>query len=100
MSDEKQMIEELAEEILQEYTPCYSEVDKEVLVDMIYDAGFRKQTEWISVDERLPEEPMPCLVYTDNGDIFDSLYNEGFSTKFVTHWMRRPEPPQTKGDAE
>lgn len=38
-------IEELAEEILQEYTNCYSEVDKEVLAKMIYTAGYRKQIE-------------------------------------------------------
>ena len=61
MSKEKQMIEELAEEILQEYTNCYSEVDKEVLVEMIYNAGYRKQ-EWISVEERLPESGEHCLI--------------------------------------
>jgi hypothetical protein len=43
MSINKQ-IEELAEEILQEYTNCYSEVDKEVLVKMICKA-LPKQSE-------------------------------------------------------
>ena len=51
MSREKQIkeIEVLAEDILQEYTNCYSEVDKEVLAEMIYTAGYRKQSEgeWI-----------------------------------------------------
>ena len=49
MKEQMKQIEELAEDILQEYTNCYSEVDKEVLVKMIYNAGYRKQKEgeWI-----------------------------------------------------
>ena len=49
MKEQIKQIEELAEDILQEYTNCYSEVDKEVLVKMIYNAGYRKQKEgeWI-----------------------------------------------------
>lgn len=35
MADKEKRIENLAEEILQEYTNCYSEVDKEVLAKMI-----------------------------------------------------------------
>ena len=48
MNDRQKQIEEienLAEDILQEYTNCYSEVDKEVLAEMIYDAGYRKEIE-------------------------------------------------------
>ena len=47
MSINKQ-IEELAEEILQEYTNCYSEVDKEVLAKMICKAlPKQSEGEWI-----------------------------------------------------
>lgn len=49
-------IENLAEEILQEYTNCYSEVDKEVLAKMISAAIPSKPSEWISVEDRLPKE--------------------------------------------
>lgn len=70
-------------------------------------AGFHK-TEWISVEERLPEEKMNCLVhykhaYCDN----DGYWSIGVSFydghKFhirlaykITHWMPLPMPP--KGD--
>lgn len=48
MSINKQ-IEELAEEILQEYTNCYSEVDKEVLAKMICKALPKQiEGEWIT----------------------------------------------------
>lgn len=54
MKEQMKQIEELAEDILQEYTNCYSEVDKEVLVKMIYNAGYRKQKEgeWIEHIEK------------------------------------------------
>ena len=61
MKEQIKQIEVLAEDILQEYTNCYSEVDKEVLAKMIYNAGYRKQ-EWISVDDRLPESGVLCLL--------------------------------------
>ena len=52
---EMRAYEELAEEILQEYTNCYSEVDKEVLAEMICNAGYRKQAEgeWISLEPEI-----------------------------------------------
>ena len=62
--------------------------------------------EWISVDDRLPEEKVNCIVhykhaYCDNDDywaigfccydgekfLFDPAYK-------VTHWMPLPEPPK------
>lgn len=43
MKEQIKEIETLAEDILQEYTNCYSEVDKEVLANMIYNALFREQ---------------------------------------------------------
>ena len=44
-----QQIETLADDILQEYTRCYSEVDKKVLAEMIYNEGYRKQSvgDWL-----------------------------------------------------
>ena len=65
MSEEKQIeemkqIEVLAEDILQEYTNCYSEVDKEVLAKMIYNADFRKQIdgEWLPSPDGI--NPIRC----------------------------------------
>ena len=107
MSKEMQLIEDLAEEILQEYTNCYSEVDKEVLAKMIYNACCRKQSEWISVDERLPEKNqivLCCLglvmnVYTYMGDgVWEDSYGYFQKDEPISHWMPLPEPPMMKGE--
>lgn len=84
----------------------------------IYYAGYRKQSEWISVEERLPDceygaETEALLFrlktgtveagYFGTGGMFRDKYfrcyhhaNEGWDAKDVTHWMPLPEPP--KGD--
>ena len=62
--------------------------------------------EWISVDERLPEEKVNCIVhykhaYCDNDDYWAigiCFYNgEKFQMDWsykVTHWMPLPKPPK------
>ena len=62
--------------------------------------------EWISVDERLPEEKVNCIVhykhaYCDNDDYWAigiCFYNgEKFQIDWsykVTHWMPLPKPPK------
>ena len=64
--------------------------------------------EWISVDERLPEEKVNCIVhykhaYCDNDDYWAigiCFYNgEKFQMDWsykVTHWMPLPKPPKGK----
>lgn len=82
-------------------------------------AGYHKQNNWISVEERLPDETKDYLVVLNGEDIDIRLFNsknEPYQTyssmmnKFlflderrdwhvtdkVTHWMPLPEPP--KGD--
>ena len=72
------------------------------VINDLYNAGYRKQ-EWISVEERLPENGTKCLVYTNRGKWLDKIeithYNEGFYIEYcvVTHWMPLPEPPMMKG---
>ena len=58
-------------------------------------------SEWISVDDRLPEYGDKILVHLDYGDIKGILLEEYSGTKFwsrafnnVTHWMPLPEPPE------
>lgn len=77
--------------------------------DLIYNAGYRKQSEWISVDEALPENIVNCIVhFTHSYSCEDGYYAMGMSLyngdKFVigkeykvTHWMPLPEAPQMKG---
>ena len=62
--------------------------------------------EWISVDERLPEEKVNCIVhykhaYCDNDDYWaiGICFYDGDKFKMdwsykVTHWMPLPKPPK------
>lgn len=87
--------------------------DSDDIAEQLYTEGYRKQ-EWISVDERLPQESGRYLVYSNSGNrlvldysakhklfnSFDSYSTEqakGFAME-VTHWMPLPEAP--KGGAE
>ena len=62
--------------------------------------------EWISVDDRLPEEKVNCIVhykhaYCDNDDYWaigicfydGEKFQIGLAYK-VTHWMPLPQPPK------
>ena len=80
-------------------------------------AGYRKQSEWISVEERLPRYNETVLVYRPTmgekilADTYKGYYNEdtgdweegwvkfgqnSIGMNVITHWMPLPEPP--KGD--
>lgn len=59
--------------------------------------------EWISVQERLPEQFQSVLSYRGNKVLFevDFIDEQGkwysqckYSTTKVTHWMPLPEPPK------
>lgn len=62
--------------------------------------GYRKQSEWISVDERLPKNFDAVLAVTKNGNPFVCRYDHGFERWAVsgrvnvTHWMPLPEAPK------
>lgn len=76
------------------------------------DEGWRKQ-EWISVDDRLPENGLKRVLvflrdsnftkYIGENKIDTDRYIDGKWVrwgKHVTHWMPLPEPPKMKGGAE
>ncbi len=119
MSKEKQIIEEMAK-ILEH--SCERECPKPINCDrcqavLLYNAGYRKQ-EWISVEERLPEDNGDELIictkdgivgtgrYNNIGNkgLFSWMANEGSdfydlgTDSRVTHWMPLPEAPKMKGE--
>lgn len=68
--------------------------------------------EWISVDDRLPEEKVNCIVHYKhaycNNDGYWAIgfcFYDGEKFQFnqaykVTHWMPIPNPPEEVNDAE
>lgn len=101
---------------------CLCEISCEDCIEShVLAEGYRKQSEWISVEERLPERELqelmrmnplkvfPCLVVI-MGDYYNKAYvskayyaEEGFIsggsgliTERITHWMPLPEPPEDK----
>lgn len=76
---------------------------------LVYDAlAYIQQLEakipqWISVEERLPEEADEVLVFCRNGEttwtnlahrVGKQWWRVGVPMQCVTHWMPLPEPPK------
>ena len=55
-------------------------------------------TQWISVDERLPEKNTAVLIWcTENPEIVVALWSDfpgDYMIHGVTHWMPLPEAPK------
>ncbi len=106
--DEKKQIKEMAEVIcgsgmVDTYSRC------EIIAEELYSADYRKQSGWISVDERLPDTMQKVLAYRGefrggmknvythlgNGNWEDD-YSYRSSTEYegITHWMPLPEAPK------
>ena len=79
--------------------------EDEYIADTLLDSGVIVQ-EWISVEDRLPEDDSDVLAYSgigeesriylacySNGVWFDCVFNAP-ATDTTTHWMPLPEPPK------
>ena len=109
MSKEKQ-IEEMALIIcgFKDCTSCISRMGlrkcgAKAYAERFYNAGYRKQSEWISVEERLPPAGKGVLVCFDHLVSIDFMRSDGQwntfnadSSKCVTHWAPIPKMPFPK----
>ncbi len=106
MSREKQ-IEELGEAIFLNCNACLLEDEAKMIAKfVIEEQGHRKQSEaeWISVEERLPDENGRFLTVDKKGDMMVCFWEKHFgwfamvcNKNAITHWMPLPEPPDMKG---
>ena len=77
----------------------------EEIADQLITNGVTVQ-EWISVEDRLPEDDSDVLAYSRNGEegrIYPANYAKGVwfdcifttpATDTTTHWMPLPQPPK------
>ena len=68
------------------------------IADYLISNGVTVQ-EWVSAENRLPNKPMKCLVYTKRGEYWGyeiTYYNQGFYTQYTEtiYWMPIPQPPK------
>ena len=81
-----------------ELTSCRS-CNARNIADHLISNGVTVQ-EWVSVEDRLPEENTTVIVATDNGIVFQCLYSyDGWdlwddNDVNITHWQPMPQPPK------
>lgn len=81
---------------------CFSDLAFEKLKGAI-ELGREAGQEWISVEDRLPEDGQEVLYYFEITGINQGVYRDyntftgpkGFLTGDVTYWMPLPNSPQT-----
>ena len=78
--------------------------DCERISERIYDHGGYRKQEWISVDERLPEDGVWVLGYSAKSgrgglcNCLKSYVREFGNYDDTTHWLPLPESPKNKGE--
>lgn len=71
-----------------------------------------RKTEWVSVEERVPDDYTSVLVLLDDGSVVDAMYCDDADSNFtsthfksddrrvITHWKVFTPPQNTKGDEQ
>jgi hypothetical protein len=105
-------IDEMAEALLDAVNEKHGHISMRGLAKALYNAGIRKQNEWIPVTDSLPEKNRCSVLIalsweqTDIGwyDKDDKCWQSEFVNSYedgeVTHWMPLPEPPETEKGGE
>lgn len=112
-------MKELIDEMSYDLAECHVDylddaklyTDYDTMAQKMVSRGYRRQSKWISVDERLPKEFVSVLGYMTDAEEFPPVrecYMVGRVFFFpalrdvrpVSHWMPMPEPPPMKGGAE
>lgn len=96
---EENKIEDPIVELMQDLIAAAEDGTMLTVSERLYEMGWRKQSEWISVEERLPEKEGRYLVYGVIGGqplVCGAHYDKhnGFGDDDFTHWMPLPEPPK------
>lgn len=127
MQSRKKQIEEMAEmlEIIENARETYANditdhTENEYIREGLLNAGYRKQNEWISVDERLPKECKNVLCFARNKTIIAFMEkvedcgeyvpvfwdwvaydrDDTYEEVCATHWMPLPEAPKMRKEDE
>ena len=109
-----QIVREIAKVLIDYTKKNHITASTAILTDYaeeLYEEGYRKQSGWISVDERLPEDGEIVLTVDSEGEREVCFYEEELKGIFqqcaglvkifnITHWMPLPEAPKMKGGAE
>ena len=63
-----------------------------------------KESDWISVNDRFPEQYTDVIVFTKGGTITVDYVDENgdfyYYGEYVTHWMPLPEKPESEDNAK
>lgn len=85
-----------------------SELLEQILYDIQHFPTLAPQNEWVSVDERLPQNNEQVLMYSAKWNIAEAgsywnkhfwVYSEigdGYIAENITHWMPLPAPPNRR----
>ena len=99
---EEQVILEIADDVRRIRESYFGQADY-LFAKKLFEDGYRKQSEWISVDERLPERAGMYLGCTYKGVMmiapFYPVYaNDTPQFRYdIIYWMPLPEAPKMKG---
>lgn len=100
MSEENK-IEDPIVELMQDLIAAAEDGTMLTVAERLCEMGWRKQSEWISVEERLPDGNGRFLTVDEKGNMMTCYFGGRFGwfasvcdKNAITHWMPLPEQPK------